>query len=157
MAGACGSAAVVFVVSKYLSVSLRARVDAADRGFCRYCLSSEANSGLSMTYDHILPRSMGGQDLFENVCLACRRCNEAKSDRLEGVDPSSGDTVALFHPRQQRWAEHFVWEQGGSRVEGLSATGRATVAALRMNDWIIVKARERWVLSGWHPPEIETF
>ena len=111
------------------------------------------NSGLAMTYDHIRPRAAGGENTFENLCLACHRCNECKSDRLAVVDPVSGETVGLFNPRQQRWDEHFAWSTDGVRVEGLTAVGRATVAALQMNQGVIVKARERWVVSGWHPPD----
>jgi hypothetical protein len=59
------------------------------------------NSGLTMTYDHILPRVLGGENTFGNVCLACHRCNECKSDRLIVVDPVSGETVGLLDPRQE--------------------------------------------------------
>nr|WP_277882007.1 hypothetical protein [Leptolyngbya sp. FACHB-541] len=41
------------------------------------------------------------------------------------------------------------------RVEGQTPVGRATIAALRMNNSVIVAARSRWVISGWHPPTIQ--
>jgi hypothetical protein len=40
--------------------------------------------------------------------------------------------VPLFHPRRDRWSEHFAWF--GPRIEGLTATGRVTVIMLGMND-----------------------
>jgi HNH endonuclease len=141
------------MMSIYLSVSLRAQIAGVDRGRCCYCQTSEANSGLAMTHDHILPRALGGGNSFENVCLACHRCNECKSDRLNATDPLSGQDVQLFHPRQQVWAEHFRWSPDGTRVEGLTIVGRSTVEALRMNHPVIVVARSRWVMSGWHPPD----
>jgi len=105
-----------------------------------------------MTYDHILPVSKGGETSFENVCLACRSCNEFKSDSTNAVDSLTGETMPLFNPRLQRWNQHFVWSSDGTRVEGITAIGRATVVRLRMNNPVIVVARRRWVISGWHPP-----
>jgi HNH endonuclease len=105
-----------------------------------------------MTHDHILPRSKGGETTLQNLCLACRSCNEFKSDATQGNDPLTGETVPLFHPRLQEWAEHFAWSPDSTKVEGLTAIGRATTIALRMNNAIIVAARWRWAISGWHPP-----
>ncbi|MDQ3312022.1 MAG: HNH endonuclease, partial [Actinomycetota bacterium] len=31
--------------------------------------------------DHVLPRSRGGEHIWENVAAACRRCNTVKRDR----------------------------------------------------------------------------
>ena len=139
-------------MSRYISASLKAQVFAADGRRCCYCKTSEANSGIPMTVDHIVPRSKGGTGAFENLCLACRTCNEFKSDAVEVLDPVTAEAVALFHPREQAWVEHFAWSDDGLRVEGLTPVGRATVVALRMNNSIILAARERWVISGWHPP-----
>jgi hypothetical protein len=46
-------------------------------------------------------------------------------------DPESGALVRLFHPRRDRWEEHF--ERNGVVIVGRTATGRATVALLKMN------------------------
>jgi hypothetical protein len=139
-------------MAAYISESLRAQISDADRQRCCYCLTSEANSGIPMTHDHILPRSKEGETTFENVCLACRTCNEFKSDLTEAVDPLSGETISLFNPRTQQWSEHFEWSPDSTRIEGLTAIGRATIVALRMNNPVIVAARRRWTISGWHPP-----
>ncbi|MGD2184423.1 HNH endonuclease [Lusitaniella coriacea] len=140
-------------MAAYLSESLRAQIADADRRRCCYCLTTEANSGIPMTHDHILPRSKDGETTFENVCLACRTCNEFKSDLTEAVDPLSGETMPLFNPRTQQWSEHFGWNLDSTRIEGLTAIGRATIVALRMNNPVIVAARRRWAISGWHPPK----
>ena len=139
-------------MSTYISESLRNQILQADRARCCYCLTSEANSGIPMTYDHIQPISKGGETTFENVCLACRSCNEFKGDATEVVDPVTGETVRLFNPRTQTWSDHFAWSSDSAIVEGLTAIGRATVVRLRMNNSIIVAARRRWAISGWHPP-----
>lgn len=139
-------------MATYLAEDLRARLEEADGGFCRYCLTSELNSGMPLTYDHIEPRSKGGKTSFENVCRACRPYNEFKSDATHALDPLTGEPSLLFNPRTEAWAEHFRWSADGMRVEGVSAVGRATVIALRMNRPAITTARGRWAEAGWHPP-----
>ncbi len=62
-----------------------------------------------MTYDHINPRSKGGDTTFENICLTCRSCNEFKSDLTKVKDPPTGEIVSLFNPRTQKWTDHFSW------------------------------------------------
>ena len=63
--------------------------------------------------------------------MGCFHCNVYKGTNLSGIDPESGQVVPLFHPRMQTWAEHFAVR--GAMVVGITPTGRATVAALRMN------------------------
>ncbi|MEA5511951.1 HNH endonuclease [Crocosphaera sp. UHCC 0190] len=139
-------------MTTYLSEALRKKIETTDKRRCCYCLTSEANSGIPMTIDHILPRSTGGDNSFENVCLACRTCNEYKGKNTTAIDPLTGEKIPLFNPRQQQWKDHFSWSADGTKVEGLTAIGRGTVVTLRMNHAVIVSARRRWVSSGWHPP-----
>ncbi len=127
---------------------------AADDGQCVYCHTSVANTGQPLTIDHIIPESRGGQITFDNLCLACRSCNEFKGGAISAVDPLTGELVPLFHPRQHIWDEHFIWTPSGLQVVGLTAIGRATVVALNMNNAVIVDARKRWVNVGWHPPAL---
>lgn len=138
-------------MSAYIPDGLKAQIEQEDRQRCCYCLTSEANSGISMTFDHIQPRSKGGATSFENVCLACRTCNEYKSNSTTAIDPLTGEMNPLFNPRTQQWSEHFTWSLDATKVEGLTAIGRATVTTLRMNNAVIVAARYRWAISGWHP------
>jgi len=37
-------------------------------------------------------------------------------------------------------------------IIGASATGRATVVALKLNDPVIIVTRRLWVSAGWWPP-----
>jgi len=62
---------------------------------------------------------------------ACPHCNRFKGPNVAGIDPQSGETVRLFHPRKDDWYEHFAWE--GARLTGRTAVGRATVQVLAMN------------------------
>jgi hypothetical protein len=140
-------------MSAYISASLREQVRQTDRAQCCYCQTQEANSGIPLSFDHILPRSKGGETTFDNLCLACRACNEFKSNSTEGINLLTGVNVVLFNPRSQKWSDHFEWSEDGTKVEGKTSTGRATVVTLRMNHTAIVAARRRWALSGWHPPK----
>lgn len=140
-------------MSAYIPDGLKSQIQQVDCRRCCYCLTTEANSGIPMTFDHIQPRSKGGVTSFENVCLACRTCNEYKSDSTEAGDPLTGEIVSLFNPRTQQWSEHFAWSLDATKVQGVTAIGRATVAALRMNNPVVVAARYRWAINGWHPPQ----
>jgi hypothetical protein len=139
-------------MSSYIPTRLREQIEQAGCGQCSYCQTQEANSGIPLSFEHIVPRSKGGSTTFENVCLACRPCNEFKSASTDGIDSLTETKVTLFNPRLQVWAKHFSWSEDGTKVKGNTATGRVTVMVLRMNHAAIVAARRRWVLSGWHPP-----
>lgn len=139
---------------RYLPADLREQLLAADDQRCVYCHTTEANTGQPMTVDHIVPEVQGGPTTFDNLCYACRRCNEFKRSATTARDPLRDEFVPLFHPRTQTWSDHFAWNVSGTHVIGLTAVGRATVLALNMNNEVIVDTRRRWVSVGWHPPEL---
>ena len=139
-------------MSIYLPGELRRQLEEADGHRCAYCQTTQANSGQRMVPDHIIPES---KKVFDNLCFACRLCNEYKGSRTAGIDPLTGQTVPLFHPRQQNWFDHFAWEEDGTRITGLTAVGRATVVTLQMNNEVILPARQKWVSAGWHPLKME--
>ena len=99
---------------------------------CEYCLLRQEYSHLTHHIEHIVAKQHGGSDDIDNLALACHRCNLNKGPNLTGFDLESGEIVPLFHPRRDRWAEHFVLR--GPRIEGLTAMGRTTVHVLGMND-----------------------
>jgi hypothetical protein len=140
-------------MSEYIPAKLRRQVVDRDRNRCAYCQTSEINSGIPLSVDHVFPVAQGGQTVLDNICLACRTCNEAKGKRTDGIDPLSGGRFLLFDPIREGWDEHFVWGADGVEVRGKTAIGRVTVEVLRMNNPVIRAARRRWVLSGWHPPD----
>ncbi len=130
-------------MSVYIPVSLRNQIREFDRNRCRYCQRRETLSGIPMTFDHIHPLSKGGVTSFENVCLACRACNEFKGDCVTAQDLFIQEIVPLFNPRTQKWHDHFSWGDDGTRVEGKTSVGRVTVFTLQMNNQVIVTARRR--------------
>jgi 5-methylcytosine-specific restriction endonuclease McrA len=65
--------------------------DQGDRFNCQYCGSPE-----DLTFDHIIPRSKGGQTTWENVVAACSPCNLRKGN----LTPAQ----AKMFPRQHAFA-----------------------------------------------------
>ena len=142
-----------------ISPELERRVREAAKHRCGYCLSQQQYMMAKLTIEHIIPRSTFAPDdpamhAETNLWLSCGFCNGHKSDKTQGVDPMTGETAALFNPRTQVWADHFRWSEDGLRVVGLTATGRATVVALHLdNDPDALTVRANWVSVGWHPPQ----
>ena len=58
-----------------------------DNNRCGYC------GGSAGTIDHVLPRSRGGKDSWENLVACCLRCNNVKGDRT---------------PQEMNWALRWV-------------------------------------------------
>lgn len=136
----------------HISQALREEV-AAEAGYrCGYCLTPQSFTAMPMHVEHIIPIAAGGTSEKDNLWLACPLCNGHKGARTHGVDPKTGESVPLFNPRRQRWHDHFRWSEDGTRIIGLTPTGRATVNTLQMNNDYLVRARRRWVAVGWHPP-----
>ena len=119
---------------------------------CEYCKSAELLTGLKCEVDHITPSSRGGTDELSNLCAAYTFCNSRKYTKIDGVDPETLQNVPLYNPRKQVWNEHLRWGFDGTNILGVTATGRATVDALQLNDPLRVAARSLWVLTGRHPP-----
>jgi hypothetical protein len=112
---------------------------------CEYCRAPEAIFNLPFEVEHIVPRSRNGGDDESNWALACRSCNLYKSDHLDVPDEVTGDIVRLFHPRQDRWGDHFRIEVESGTIVGLTAIGRATVAIFQMNRPHQLAARRQWM------------
>jgi hypothetical protein len=115
---------------------------------CEYCHAPEAIFNLPFEVEHVIPASRGGAEDESNWALSCRACNLFKSDYLAAVDPESGHETPLFHPRRERWDDHFRLDSAAGAILGLTATGRATVARLQMNNPLQVSARLVWARLG---------
>ncbi len=76
---------------RHTAMSRRA-VFARDNHKCGYC-GSHADS-----IDHVLPRSRGGKNVWENVIAACRSCNLRKRDRT----PEEAGMKMMTMPRTPR-------------------------------------------------------
>jgi 5-methylcytosine-specific restriction endonuclease McrA len=74
----------------------RRGVFARDGSRCQYC------GAAAESIDHVVPRSRGGEHVWENVVAACRPCNTRKRDRLL-VETSMTLHRRPSAPRQLTW------------------------------------------------------
>ncbi|MEM8603434.1 MAG: HNH endonuclease signature motif containing protein [Cyanobacteria bacterium P01_H01_bin.121] len=121
-------------------------------GLCEYCHAVEQWQYVQFTLDHIQPVSRGGDNSAANLALACMHCNRRKSNHVMALDPETGQEVSLFNPRQDCWTEHFIWSADTLLLEGVTPTGRATVAALGINRSWAVAIRAADLQVRRHPP-----
>jgi len=121
--------------------ALRSLVRRRAGGVCEYCrLPQAASRFVRFHIEHIVARQHGGPTEPSNSALACSFCNFHKGPNIASLDPETGQPSPLFHPRRDRWTDHFTWE--GTTIAGRTAIGRATVQLLAMNDWERVEVRE---------------
>jgi HNH endonuclease len=97
-----------------------------DNHTCQYC--SRKFHASELTLDHVLPRSRGGRNTWENLVTACRKCNQAKDSRtpeeagmklLHRVIPASVHTarglLRSVGMAVEEWAEYLFVDSGGDK------------------------------------------
>ncbi len=110
-----------------------------DRHQCLYC--GQYFSPKLLSCDHVIPKSRGGLNRWENVVTACKRCNHFKGDRLLdelgmellalpycpntweylaliNSDRIQGDQLAYLQPQFR----HYAWEPPGQPARWRSAS-----------------------------------
>ena len=127
-----------------ISDLLRAEVAQRAGYLCEYCLVHENDAGFPHQVDHIVSRKHGGPSVAENLAYACVVCNRHKGSDVASIDPDTGDAVRLFHPRRDRWKDHFRMD--GEFIQSRSQVGAATVRLLRFN--LAERVAERRVLKA---------
>jgi 5-methylcytosine-specific restriction endonuclease McrA len=100
----------------------RRNIFARDKNKCQYCGKKHPTSELSL--DHVIPRSLGGKSIWENVVCACTSCNVKKGGRTpreaqmtlvqKPIKPRRNPLVHvhLGHQRYQSWKQfldHAYW------------------------------------------------
>lgn len=118
---------------------------------CEYCHAPESVFNFPFEVEHIIPVSLEGTSAKENLALACRSCNLRKGSRTSGNAPVSSDEVRFFHPRKDKWCEHFHAICDSGRITGTTTIGEVTIKYLEMNSVAQVKARSLWILLGLFP------
>ena len=94
-----------------------------DRFSCQYC--SREFQAQDLTFDHVVPRSLGGRTTWQNVVAACSRCNLAKANKLphqcgmkprvEPIQPSTWqlqENGRKFPPNHlhHSWRDYLYWD-----------------------------------------------
>jgi hypothetical protein len=133
--------------------SIRRIVAARAFGYCEYCRCSNQFATEGFAVEHIKPRQAGGETVLDNLAWSCSGCNGHKYTKTQAIDPETGEKTALYNPRQQVWSEHFYWSDDFTQVIGITACGRVTVEALRLNRFGVVNLRRLLRSANLHPPE----
>ncbi len=94
-----------------------------DRFTCQYC--AERLPPKALTFDHVIPRSMGGKTSWENIVAACTSCNRRKANKLPReigmipITPAKAPTVwqlqehgRSFPPNflHHTWTDYLYWD-----------------------------------------------
>lgn len=130
----------------------RKRVIERANGICEYCYSQMAYSSDPFNAEHITPRSRDGVTALHNLALSCFGCNNKKWTHVTGLDSITQLSVPLYHPRRDRWADHFEWNATRTLLLGLTPIGRATIDRLDLNRLGVVNLRRVLYAHGDHPP-----
>ena len=118
-------------MSAYISATLRGLVYDRAKGCCEYCLISEVAAFAPHEVDHVIAQKHNGATEESNLALSCTLCNKHKGTDLASIDSETGDITPLFHPRRDRWHDHFRLSE--AEFIPLTPIGRVTVRLLQMN------------------------
>ena len=129
--------------------SLRQTIFELDNFRCAYCHSPVELTVAIFEIEHIKPQSKGGSDELDNLCLACPTCNRYKGSQTEVIDPETNKSTSIFHPRHQKWSQHFVWDEKSGEIIGKTAVGKATVELLKINRPRLTRLRQLWAKLGY--------
>ncbi len=138
------------MASAHVPAALRRFVFERAAGCCEYCGIAEPVVFAPHEIDHILAQKHGGQTEADNLALSCALCNKRKGSDIVSIDPETGQIAPLYHPRRERWSEHFSLE--GSQIVPLTLTGRVTIRLLQLNHPDRVAERELLLATGQFSP-----
>ena len=83
-------------IEKPITLSRR-NIYVRDHGTCQYC--GEALTQQEITYDHVIPKSQGGQTTWDNVVACCVQCNGKKGGRT----PKRAGMKLSKTPQPPKW------------------------------------------------------
>lgn len=117
----CVDTPLVIRLVRYIRIPRRLKLPCSRRGVlirdrdtCQYCGVQPGRTNL--TIDHVVPRSQGGQTIWDNVVTACRECNRKKGGRT----PEEANMLLRIKPRQPQYVafallgeleRHDVWRK----------------------------------------------
>ena len=90
-----------------------------DRFTCQYC--GEAFASSALTFEHVIPRSRGGQTTWSNIVTACVPCNTRKASSMRikprrlPKEPTLNELLAAkraFPPGylHESWTDYLYWD-----------------------------------------------
>lgn len=95
----------------FLTKPTKSAIYRRDGNKCQYCGQTK-----NLTIDHIIPKSKGGDNSWENLCLSCSSCNTKKGNKLleqTGMKliktpraPRNKIEFALLENKNSEWSEY---------------------------------------------------
>ncbi len=134
---------------RYVSAVIRSAVASRAEFRCEYCLVAEIDLVYIFQLDHIISFKHGGSSEIHNLAYACSFCNQAKGSDLGTYLPGSNRLIRLFHPRRDRWRQHFTIDDG--EIIALTKIGAATVQVLELNQPDRILLRRELMAIGHYP------
>lgn len=136
-------------MSGYVPAEIRRAVIERAESRCEYCLIHQDDTWAGCEIDHIISEKHGGATILENLALACVFCNRAKGTDLASIDSESGMLIRFFHPREDRWQDHFQLQ--GASLLPLTPVGRVTAHIFGLNLPDRISERETLQFFGRYP------
>ena len=140
----------------YIPVNIQRTILDLSHNYCEYCILPSNLSTDFFHYEHIIPVSLNGETVLENLARSCGLCNNNKRDKITHIDPISQNNARLYHPRNDLWANHFQWSDDDLHLVGITPIGRATIDLLKLNRVNAINLRKPLKMANLHPPNFTT-
>jgi 5-methylcytosine-specific restriction endonuclease McrA len=101
----------------------RTNVLARDKWTCQYC--GQKMGSRELTYDHVYPKSKGGETRWENIVMACTPCQRKKGSKTVAQSgmrplktPIRPEWLPIFSIELKpgnipvKWAQYIYWNVG---------------------------------------------
>jgi hypothetical protein len=111
-------------------------------------LIHEDDTYLGCQIEHIISLKHGGTSEADNLAYACTFCNRHKGSDVGSV-LNGAEFVRFYHPRRDRWAEHFRLD--GYVIRPLTSIGEATAKILLFNTDERLLERKSLIEIGRYP------
>ncbi len=118
----------VLVLKEYVQTErkpafTRFNVFLRDRWSCQYCCAKFRTNEL--TFDHVIPKSLGGRTIWGNIVTACQSCNMRKGNRMPhqcGMHPKKQPRQPTLYELQEQgrkfppnflhesWRDFLYWD-----------------------------------------------
>ena len=106
-----------YVPIKTTPAFTRFNVFLRDAWHCQYC--NTAHKTHQLTFDHVIPRSRGGQTSWDNIVAACKPCNTRKGSKMPNecnmhpMIPAREPTIFELQETGRRFSPNFMHESWG--------------------------------------------
>lgn len=108
-----------FIAKQLARIAIRDEPDGVWR--CRYCRREVRRTDVDSHWsggdlpwperDHVIPLNRGGTNAFENLALACARCNQSKGDLLLSELPAGWPSVPAKRIKRENVGGHIEYSE----------------------------------------------